>query len=181
VEDAKHVTGSSLRRAGSVLCLIGAGSEHLGGSVYARTEGLTNQPVPQFDPHKALAAYRACHECVKAGLILSAHDVSEGGLAVTLAEMAFSMTAGVYALLPSASDLIAQLFDETPGRFVIEVAKENLKDVEAAFRALPLAHVAHTTDTHRRLQVATGSGELVLDEDLAELKALWKGGLAKWY
>ena len=187
VEDAKHVTGSSIRGDGHVLCLIGGpetgkARESLGGSVYARTENLTNQPVPQFDPVKALASYRAYHECVKAGHILSAHDVSEGGVAVTLAEMAFSMKAGVYVvLLPSATNPVVQLFDETPGQFIIEVAKENVKAVQAAFHGVSFTHLGHTTKTHRRLQVAADVDKLLIDEDLAELKALWKGGLAKWY
>ena len=50
-----------------------------------------------------------------------------------------------------------------------------------AFRGLAFTPIGQTTDKHRRLQVFTDADRRVLDEDLAELKALWKGGLAKWY
>jgi len=187
VEDAKHVTGSSIRRGGSWLYLVGGPDSSkartaLGGSVYARTEGLTNQPVPQFDPAKALAAYRAYHDCVKAGHILSAHDVSEGGVLTALSEMAFSMKAGLdIFLMPLPTAPVVQLFDETPGQFIIEVRKEHMREVTDAFRGLPCTPLGQTVASHRKLRVFIDADKSLVDEDLAELKALWKGGLAQWY
>lgn len=180
VEDAAHVTGSSLRRSTSVLCLIGAGSASLGGSVYARTEGIKNQPVPQFDPAAALAVYRAYYQCVAAGHILSAHDISEGGLAVTLAEMAFSGKAGLDITLPGTESAAAALFNETPGQIVIEVDPENTAAVRAAFAGLPFSEIGNSTASNRNLVVRRG-GQIFINEDITGLKALWKGGLAKWY
>jgi phosphoribosylformylglycinamidine synthase len=191
VEEAAHVTGSSLRRAGSAICLVGPqpNEDHctrLGGSVFARVEGITGQPVPQFDPSAAMAGYRAYHQCVRDGHILSAHDVSEGGLAVTLAEMAFSMKAGIDAVLVQSPQLpaAAQLFNETPGQFVIEVPAESLSAVTDIFQkhgGLHCRHLGTTTAAHQNLTIKYPDGATVLDEDLASLKALWKGGLAKWY
>jgi phosphoribosylformylglycinamidine synthase II len=187
VEDAKHVTGSSIRREGSWLYLIGGpdsvkARESLGGSVYARTESLTNQPVPQFDPEKALAAYKAYHECVKGGHILSAHDVSEGGVITALAEMAFSMKAGMdIFLMPLPTQPVVQLFDETPGQFIIEVKKEHMREVTDMFRGLSCTPLGQTVANHRRLRVFIDADKALVDEDLAELKALWKNGLARWY
>ncbi len=180
VEDAAHVTGSSLRRADSMLLLIGTPGDHLGGSVYARVEELAHQPVPQFDAALSLAVYRAYYDCVTSGHILSAHDVSEGGLAVTLAEMAFSGKAGLEINLEPGLPTAALLFNETPGQIVIEVSPENLVAVSGRFAGLPIRLLGQSTDAHRKLSVRR-EGVVVLDEELAELKALWKGGLAKWY
>ncbi|HWB04998.1 MAG TPA: phosphoribosylformylglycinamidine synthase subunit PurL [Verrucomicrobiales bacterium] len=180
VEDAAHVTGSSLRKDDSVLCLIGSPAANLGGSVYARTENLTGQPVPQFDPAAALAVYRAYYECVKAGLILSAHDVSEGGLAVTLAEMAFSGKAGLDINLDDTMPAAAALFNETPGQIVIEVSPANLEALRSRFADMSFAVLGHATARHRNLTVSK-AGAPVLSEDVGGLKALWKGGLAQWY
>ena len=180
VEDAAHVTGSSLRRSDSVLMLAGVGSVALGGSVYARTEGVARQAVPQFELEAAMALYRAYHEAVKAGLVLSAHDVSEGGLAVTLAEMAFSGKGGMEIELPGGMPAAAALFNETPAQFVMEVAPEHVAGVRAAFAGLPLTELGGATGGHARL-VVKRDGAVLVDEPIAELKAIWKGGLARWY
>lgn len=184
VEGAEHVTGASLRGAdGSALLLIGETSGELGGSVYARVKDLPRLKVPVANPAAAMKLYRAYHEAVKSGLILSAHDVSEGGLAVTLAEMAFSMKAGIDAELPSTTDELpaaVQLFGESPGRFIIEVKAEHVEQVRRLFEDLPCVVLGHTVAAHRRL-VIRSTGGFLLDEDLAELKAIWKNGLAEWY
>ncbi len=94
IEEESHVTGASLRKSDSLLAIIGHTSSDLGGSVFARRHGLENASVPATRSEEAWACYRKYYEAVKKGYIRSAHDVSEGGLAVTLAEMAFSGKAG---------------------------------------------------------------------------------------
>ena len=176
VMDPAHVTGSSLRRADSELFLLGSWKDTpLGGSVAARVLGRTGDAVPLTDCAKNFALYHAYHEALKNGLILSAHDVSEGGLAVALAEMAFSLVAG----LEIETD--APLFAEPSGCLVVEVSVVNrdafvqyLGDLAVEFTSL-----GRTTAEHRRLVIRTGSG--AIDEPLAELKAIWKGALATWY
>lgn len=186
VEDAKHVTGSSLRSDDSVLCLLGTATADLGGSVYARRKGLTHQRVPVGNPAAAAALYHSTHEAIKAGLVLSAHDISEGGLAVTLAEMAFSLKAGIDATLPAGSlPAAAELFSEAPARFVLEVRPADVESLQEIFANHAFTVLGHTTSAHRRLKIAAsggnGNGSLLLDADIAELKAIWKNGLAAWY
>ena len=180
VEDATHVTGASLRSDDSVLVLVGAPTSDLGGSVFARQKGLQNLKVPVCAPVAAMALYRSAHEAIKEGFVLSAHDVSEGGLAVTLAEMAFSMKAGIEADLSRDLSAMVQLFSESPARFVLEVPAEDLKNVQELFAGQPCAVLGSTTGAHRRLVIRQGAG-LVLDESIADLKSIWKGGLAAWY
>ena len=180
VEDATHVTGASLRSDDSVLVLVGAPTSDLGGSVFARQKGLQNLKVPVCAPVAAMALYRSAHEAIKEGFVLSAHDVSEGGLAVTLAEMAFSMKAGIEADLSRDLSAMVQLFSESPARFVMEVPAEDLKNVQELFAGQPCAVLGSTTGAHRRLVIRQGAG-LVLDESIADLKSIWKGGLAAWY
>ena len=144
VEDASHVTGSSLRRRDSLIAVIGSTESELGGSVYARQKGLTNATVPGTDMDAAMDLYRKYYECVKQGLILSAHDVSEGGLAVTLAEAAFSGKAGLeidLSSLPTGEDVsvAAMLFGESPSRLVVVIAPENLEKVAEIFEGQPFA------------------------------------------
>ena len=76
---------------------------------------------------------------------------------------------------------VVQLFDETPGQFIIEVRKEHMREVTDMFRGLSCTPLGQTVPAHRRLRVFADADKALVDEDLAELKALWKGGLAKWY
>lgn len=87
VESPDHVIGSSLRRNDSLLYLIGHTEDEMGGSVFARTHGVEDGKVPQTDCAANMELYKAYYNALTSGLVLSAHDVSEGGLAVTAAEM----------------------------------------------------------------------------------------------
>jgi phosphoribosylformylglycinamidine synthase len=111
--------------------------------------------------------------------------VSEGGLAVTLAEMAFSGKAGLeidLCSLPMDDDAskAAMLFGESPSRLVIEVAPEHLAKVADLFEGLPFAALGRATTTHANLHIEWGK-ETLVNEPLADLKSLWKTGLARYY
>ena len=191
VEDKAHVTGSSLRRADSVICVVGKTGAKLGGSVLARRLGI-EAAVPATNCEAALESYRAYYEAVKAGLILSAHDCSEGGLATTLAEMAFSEVAGLEISLDElpvcdkagAPGKAAQLFAETPSRIVFEVAADNLDAVREKFSAQAEAGafgvIGRSTGEHASLRVEWGK-ETLIDLPVAELKSSWKNGLTPYY
>ena len=111
VENEAHIIGSSIRRGDSVLMLLGKPTKNLGGSVLARRLDLKDQPVPKTDFEANWKRYANYAAAVREGLILSAHDVSEGGLLVALAEMAFSEKAGIEVDLDLSA---AELFSEIP-------------------------------------------------------------------
>lgn len=185
IEDATHVTGASLRRSDSLLAIIGHTQSALGGSVFARRHDIANAEVPVTSLDEAFKCYRQYYEAVKEGLILSAHDVSEGGLAVTLAEAAFSGKGGLeidLCSLPMDDDAskAAMLFGESPSRLVIEVAPENLERVAKLFEGLPFAALGRATSSHTNLVVEWGK-ETLINESLTDLKSLWKNGLAQYY
>ena len=185
IEDAAHVTGASLRRSDSLLAIIGHTQSALGGSVFARRHEIANAEVPATSLDEAFKCYRQYYEAVKEGLILSAHDVSEGGLAVTLAEAAFSGKGGLeidLCSLPMDDDAskAAMLFGESPSRLVIEVAPENLERVAKLFEGLPFAALGRATSSHTNLVVEWGK-ETLINESLTDLKSLWKNGLAQYY
>ena len=182
VEKPEHVVGSSLRKAGSKLHMVGYGSAGLRGSVFARTANLPVGDVisPFFDEATAWKDYERYYELVCKGLVLSAHDVSEGGLAGALAEMAFSGKGGISVdarrvRLMDSEDAADILFSETPGRIIFEVAAEHSAEVEAAgFPAIGES----TSDLN--LVISDASAPLV-NVPVAELKALWKDGLTRYY
>ena len=186
VHDRKHTTGSSLRKAGSALCLIGAGSGLMGGSVYARRVGITTAEVPDLDCAAALVRYRLYAQARDAGQILSAHDLSEGGLGVALAEMGFSMKAGIEVDIdqvdtPATATPTQRLFEEQPGRILLEVDPDHVDALRDLFSEDSFKHIGNTTTGTTDLVIRDAAGVELLKADLAKLKATWKGTLAEFY
>ncbi len=176
IDDRAQVTGASLRRSDSTLFLVGDGSESLGGSVLARVRGLGARAVPATDCAANLARYRELYAAIAAGQILAVHDVSEGGIAVALAEMAFSMKGGIEVDLGGDLPAVAALFNEAPGQLIVEVAPEH----SDAFPVAGARRIGRATAAHTNLRIAHG-GATVIDEPVAELKTLWKNGLTPYY
>jgi phosphoribosylformylglycinamidine synthase II len=181
VEDAKHVIGSSLRRVGSKICILGETTPGLRGSVFAKyTQSAGLNGVPNWSDETNWANYEKYHALVKQGSILATHDLSEGGLAVALAEMAFSGKAGLKIELenmPAAKQctLAEILFGETPGRLLMEVAPEHIAAVKAAGGIV----IGETTG-ERWLHV-TNRSTTVIDLAIADLKSIWQNGLTPFY
>ena len=185
VEQQAHVTGASVRKAGSLLAVVGLSGPDMGGSVYARLKGVEGLKVAGIDLGAALDSYRKFHQAVVSGLILSAHDISEGGLAVTAAEMGFSMRAGIEIdldALPVAGNpgRVARLFGEAPSRILIEVAETASGQLEQLFTGTAFAVIGRTNAAHSKLRFTDG-GEYILDAELASLKEQWKNGLTHYY
>ncbi len=186
VEDYDHVRGSSLRKGDSVLFLVGNTEDELGGSVYGRVKGLPHGRVPQTDCAKNYAMYKAYYEkALTQGLVLSAHDLSEGGLAVAAAEMAFSGKGGISIdldALPTVNgwnNHAVPCFSESTGRFLVEVDESLADAFAAAMEGFPCARVGAANGSGRL--VLTSKGAAVLDADIAELKSIWKDGLTPFY
>lgn len=186
VEDASHVHGSSLRRSDSVLFLVGNTEDEMGGSVYARVKGVKDCKVPQTDCAANFAIYKQYYDkALTQGLVLSAHDLSEGGLAVAAAEMAFSGKGGITLNLDALPTVggwknnAVPCFGESTGRFLVEVDPDMADEFAAAMAGTPCARIGSAT-TDGKLTI-TASGATVLQAEIAELKNIWKNGLTPFY
>lgn len=119
VPDLNRAISSATMCAGDDLWLIGQGSEALGGSVAADLYNLRASNVPQ-PLVKPLPRYRALHRAIMSNLVSAAHDVSDGGIGVTLAEMAIGACCGVDVTIPAGGlDSFTALTNEGPGRLVL--------------------------------------------------------------
>ncbi len=125
VPDADAVVTPDLKAAGNELVLIGNTSAEFGGSHLGAVLGGFDDPrdgtVPGPDPD-APNRYRRMHAAILSGRVLSCHDLSEGGLAVALAEMAIGGRLGVDESSLPHDDVVVALFSESTGRFVVELA-----------------------------------------------------------
>lgn len=147
VPDMNRVVTASLKRAGNRLYLIGTTRNELGGSLLHALYGSTAGTAPSL-PENGLERYRALHRAIRAGLVVSCHDLSEGGLALALAEMALGGRLGIQADLPSGElSPLTLLFSESNGRLVVEVEAANAAAFEEAMRGVPITAIGTVSDT----------------------------------
>jgi phosphoribosylformylglycinamidine synthase len=127
VPDVDACVTPELRSAGNVLVLLGETAPHFAGSHLDVLTGAHRAAspeaglAPQFDP-AAPSRYRGVHEAIRRGLVQSCHDVSEGGLAVAVAEMCIASGLGATIDALPHDDIATALFAESAGRLVVEVA-----------------------------------------------------------
>ena len=186
VESPNHVIGSSLRRVGSKLYLIGNTEEEMGASVFARLYAIGQGRVPQTDCSANFKLYKAYYRALCDGLVLSAHDLSEGGLAVAAAEMAFSGKAGIsinLGAIPTrrgwSSDLV-HLFSESTGRHHVEITPEAAPAWEAHMAEFPCACIGETIANNRFVAIGQNGVEL-LNSSVSKLESIWRRGLTPYY
>jgi phosphoribosylformylglycinamidine synthase len=178
VPDVRRCVTMDLKEPGNSLFLIGITKNEMGGSHYHLVNGTSGEMPPHVDLELAARIFRKLHEAIQRGLIRSCHDLSEGGLAVAIAEMAFA--GGIGADL---TDLVGEadreanevlLFSESPSRFVVEVTPENAKPLQECFgKDIPLVRLGQTCK-EPRLRIAGANGEWIVWALLADLKEAWQ-------
>jgi phosphoribosylformylglycinamidine synthase len=175
VPDVRRCVTMDLKAAGNRLYLVGATGDAFGGSHYHLVTGQASGEPPRVDVGQAPRLFRALHTAIARGLVRSCHDLSEGGLAVAAAEMAFAGEVGADLTgrpeVPMGDDV--WLFSESPTRWLVEVEPDKAAAFEACFAGLPLTAAGQTTK-EPRLRIAGANGEWVVWAPLADLKAAWQ-------
>jgi phosphoribosylformylglycinamidine synthase len=181
VPDVRQCVTMDLKAPGNRLFLLGRTRDEMGGSHYHLVRGLDGGQVPQPDLGLAPLMFQGLHAAIRRGVVRSCHDLSEGGLAVAVAEMAFAGGVGADVTRPGPEGLPDEslLFSESTTRFVVEVAPGDV----AALRECLGPHVPVTeigrTCPEPRLRVAGSGGEWLVWADLDTLKEAWQKPL-RW-
>ena len=151
---------------------LGDGSEPLGATALAQVYGQLGDVHADADAAKLKRFFNAMSKIVAERLALAYHDRSDGGIAVTLAEMAISGGVGVCATIPG-EDVFGALFNEQPGA-VLQVADGKLEEVLAIFRKarLECAVVGAPVAGSRRFEISVG-GRKALSTDLTAIRRAW--------
>jgi phosphoribosylformylglycinamidine synthase II len=198
VDDVGRCVTMDLKRSGDFLYQVGETRNEMGGSHFALVESLSGGQVPTVDPPAAKQTFAALHKAIHAGLVRACHDLSEGGLAVAAAEMAFAGRLGARLLLaqvphdmesldgPPAAVL---LFSESNTRFLVEVSPEDTQAFEAMLAEVPHALVGEVVDSGKLeiLGLPTPipdqrdeiGAPLVVEAELKTLKQAWQRPL-RW-
>jgi phosphoribosylformylglycinamidine synthase len=153
---------------------LAAGRNRLGGSALAQVYGeLGDEPADLDEPRRLLQLTAALAELRAAGLLRAYHDRSDGGLFVTLVEMAFAGHCGLEIALPAGSAPLAQLFAEEPGVVLQVLAADERAFTAVLARHGLLEHAVRLGTPQRELRVRLRAGELQLDESWADLRRAW--------
>jgi phosphoribosylformylglycinamidine synthase len=177
VPDITRVVTPDVKAAGASLLLLidlARGKRRLGGSALAQVCGQVGDDAPDVDDAGLLGrGFQAVQELIERRLVLAGHDVSDGGLVTTLAEMVMPVGCGLTVAVPVRVEPMATLFAEELG-LVIEVADEAVAEVNAVLARLdvPWREVARTT-CDGRFVVAQGKGTL-LEVETDTLLAWWE-------
>jgi phosphoribosylformylglycinamidine synthase subunit PurSL len=152
VPDMHQTCTSDFKWSGNRIYLLGESRNELGGSLLFNQLGIGDGMPPTLlkDP---LARYRLLHQAIQQGLVESCHDLSEGGLAVSLAEMALAGRLGAEVEIGPIGDRSVVemtaaeiLFNESNGRLLLEVSPENAAAIETHFQDQILIPLGQVTD-----------------------------------
>jgi len=178
--DVTQIVTPDLKSAGkSVLVHVDlvAGRRRLGGSCLAQVYGQVGESCPDVDPAVLGAAFNATQSLIAGNKLLAGHDISDGGAAVTLLEMAFAGNCGMDVDLPCALEdpygAFAALYAEELG-LMLEVAPEHVEEVLAAYKEASVpATVIGRTVFEPQVSISVDGHREIFGQTLA-LRASWE-------
>ncbi|MGR3762538.1 phosphoribosylformylglycinamidine synthase subunit PurL [Rossellomorea sp. NS-SX7] len=175
VEDLDHITTQSFKEAGDLIYLIGETRAEFGGSELQKlTEGKIFGQAPAIDLKAELRRQMQLLEAIQKGLVASAHDIAEGGLAVALAESTFG-TRGLGAEIFVNGDChISELFSETQSRFLVSVKPEHREEFE---RLVGEAKTVGAVKKDGEITIASRQGDILIQATADELESAWRGAI----
>lgn len=198
MEDVTKTISMDFKRAGNLVYIAGVTKDELGGSVYYKLHNQLGANVPQVDRKKAKTVMEKLSSAMDRGLVRSAHDCSEGGLAVALSEMCFAGGFGAEVFLnevpykqspdprlsmgtpshqsPVRNDVI--LFSESNTRFIIEIEKKKQGAFEKSMKGVPLGLIGCVSEK-KDFRVYGLDGKAIIKSDISKLKEAWQKPL-RW-
>ena len=188
MDDVNLAVSMDLKEPGNAIYLVGETLNEMGGSHFGMVHNIDKGFVPQLNLQLAPKLFSALHQAMTEQRIRSCHDLSEGGLAVSLAEMTFSgglgakidlreiLSQSIHHIETALEQDCMLLFSESNSRFLIEVRERDCSHVEEIFHDLPLYRLGEVTD-NSQLHVVGTEGNFVIEDSLVNLKEAWQSPL----
>ena len=175
IEDKKHITSLAFKGKSDLIYMIGESKNDISSSEYlASYHNIKQSPAPCFDLDKEYDVQNTITKLIREGVIESAHDVSDGGLFITLLESSFTNDLGFEIVTSSEVREDAFLFGESPSRVIVSVTETGedafldvLKDLHTPF--VLLGHV-----TKGRISIDSSDFG-----DICEYKKIYNESLAR--
>lgn len=172
VTDIDHITTQQFKNDGDLIYLVGETKPEFGGSELQKlVHGQIFGKAPELNLHLEKERQEQVLAAIRAGIVLSAHDLSEGGLAVAISESLFT-DGGLGAAVNISGNPVTALFSESQSRFLLSVKKDHQKQFESLVEAELIGEVNQTGSLH-----ITSNGSTILDAAVEELQSAWKGAI----
>lgn len=173
VEDLQHATTQEVKHAGDFVYVIGETKTEFGGSELQKLmNGRIFGQAPSIDLEVEAARQKALLQAIQAGLVASAHDVAEGGLAVAIAETTFGTNLGVNVTLEGSAT--TALFSESQSRFVVTVKPE----LAARFEEVVTdAKQIGVVTEEANIVINSSEQQPLIEGTVAEFQDAWKGAI----
>lgn len=158
------------KHKGDLIVLIGDSKDEIGGSEYLKViHGLEKGLPPRLDIDLEKNVQKACLEAIRSGIVRSAHDASEGGLAVALAESSMFGDIGASVTLDQAIRADSLIFGETQSRIIVTVAPKDLPELKriAGRHSVPISAIGKVGG---KRVIIKGSRKNLIDVPVSALK-----------
>lgn len=171
VENLSHITTQHFKNAGDLIYLVGDTKDEFGGSELQKlTYGRIFGKAPEIDLEMEAKNQQQVLAAIRAGVVSSAHDLAEGGLAVALAESLIGTQLG--AMVTVEGNITSALFSESQSRFLLSVKRENQGQFESLVDAVCIGEVTNTSN----LQV-NWNDHFILEQKVVDLETAWRGAI----
>nr|ADC36050.1 putative phosphoribosylformylglycinamidine synthase II [uncultured bacterium 270] len=189
LEHADRVVSRRFQESGDAILLLGDGHGELGGSEYLKVmHDLVRGVPPAMDLDAERALQRLLVVLADERLMRSAHDCSDGGIALTIAECAFDTVGigaevsleGVQVSRDEQVNVGAALFGESASRVVVSVVPEHVTTLlrHAAAARVPARVIGQTGGSRLRIAVA---GDIVIDQSVDEAERVWSTAIDRYF
>jgi phosphoribosylformylglycinamidine synthase subunit PurL len=187
IDDASRTVRRAFLQQGDAIVLLGSNRDELGGSEYLKAvHGLIRGVPPVLDLKAEAALQQLLVKGIAAGLIRSAHDCAEGGLAVTLAECCFDTGLGAEAVVDAVQAaatgfaVLSTLFGEAASRVIVSTESSRAAELQtlAAKAGVPAAVIGRVGGSRIRISVG---GDRVIDETLADAEHVWSQAIGVYF
>ncbi|PIZ62388.1 phosphoribosylformylglycinamidine synthase subunit PurL [Candidatus Roizmanbacteria bacterium CG_4_10_14_0_2_um_filter_39_13] len=176
VKNVDHTISADFKGVGNAIYIIGKTKPELGGSAYYALKNKVGNSVPHYDAIKTLKNYKKIYQAIQKKLIISAHDCSEGGIAVALTEMCFGNVSARIdtARIPYEGEMRPDqlLFSESHGRIIVEVPKGFVKEFEKHMESVDCSAIG-TVTKESMVRISYKNIKLI-ESSVIELKRAWK-------
>ncbi|WP_096155813.1 MULTISPECIES: phosphoribosylformylglycinamidine synthase subunit PurL [Bacillus] len=174
IDDIAHITTQGFKEYGDFIYLIGDTKEEFGGSELQKlTYGKIFGKAPSIDLQVEASRQAKLLAAIRNGYVASAHDVSEGGFSVAVAESLMSAT-GLGAEIVVSGDTTVALYSESQSRFVVSVKPENKEAFETL--VVDAVKIGHVTDSGE-LKINGENNESIIHLSVDEMRKAWKGAI----